>query len=502
MSRVLALLILVAAAGPASARPDDAKINGDIASCQAGTPDACTEAAKALDEIHVASRLGYTPAKLRDHGAELLATACAAGSPDACYEHGKLALRGSDPAQGTKEIEHACDAGSGRGCLYLAQHESHAARATILLDKACELGNAHGCELLAERDPKRALELHRKACDGDDALGCTRSGEQRRSSGDRAGAFADFSKACDLHDLPSCDDAGVLAADPAAARDLFGRACDADIALGCSHLAELIAHGLGGERNWGNGLDLAERACTLLHAKACPQLAALRKHPPEVHCDTDEACRKLCDERIGAACRALGDLREASEPDSGAGAYRDACDAGDGASCFASAQGEDSLDGAGPSYERACQLGERRACMYADAARALGGSATARDAMRRACTSANPEACTLYGIAVATDAPAKATTAWRTACERGSGAACRRLAMQALGRGFYGVCDCDDGPKSKAELEVEADQARRERDYDRYMKRGCELHDAVACADQAAFDAPRQRRLPTTPAWE
>ena len=140
--------------------------------------------------------------------------------------------------------------------------------------------------------------------------------------------------------------------------------------------------------------------------------------------------------------------------------------------------------------------------MYADAARALGGSATARDAMRRACTSANPEACTLYGIAVATDAPAKATTAWRTACERGSGAACRRLAMQALGGGFYGVCDCDDGPKSKAELEVEADQARRERDYDRYMKRGCELHDAVACADQAAFDAPRQRRLPTTPAWE
>ena len=152
MSRVLALLILVAAAGPASARPDDAKINGDIASCQAGTPDACTEAAKALDEIHVASRLGYTPAKLRDHGAELLATACAAGSADACYEHGKLALRGSDPAQGTTEIEHACDAGSGRGCLYLAQHESHAARATILLDKACELGNAHGCELLAERD--------------------------------------------------------------------------------------------------------------------------------------------------------------------------------------------------------------------------------------------------------------------------------------------------------------------------------------------------------------
>jgi len=502
MSRALVLLILVAAAGPASARPDDATINGDIASCQAGSSEACTAAAKALDETHVASRLGYTPAKLRDHGAELLATQCAAGSADACYEHGKLALHGSDAAAGLAEIEHSCDAGSGRGCLYLAQHESHAARATILFDKACTLGNAHGCELLAQRDKKRELELHRKACDGDDALGCTHSGEQRRTSGDRAGAFTDFAKACDLHDVPSCDDAGVLAADPAAARDLFGRACDADIALGCSHLAELVAHGLGGERNWGNGLDLAERACTLLHAKDCPQLAALRKHPPEVHCTDESSCQKLCDERIGAGCRALGDLREASEPDSGVSAYRDACDAGDGPSCFASAQTEDSLDDAGPSYQRACQLGERRACLYADAARALDGSATARDAMRRACTSASPEACSLYAIAIETTAPAKATTAWRSACEHGSGAACRRLAMQAFGRGFGATCDCGEGPKTKAERELEAEEARRYQDYHRYMKRACELHDAAACADDAAFDAPRQRRAPNTPAWE
>lgn len=501
MSRALALLILVAAAGPASARPDDAKINGDIASCQAGTPEACTEAAKALDEIHVANRLGYTPAKLRDHGAELLATQCAAGSADACYEHGKLALRGSDPAQGTAEIEHACDVGSGRGCLYLAQHESHPARIVVLLDKACELGTAHGCELLAERDTKRAPELHRKACDGDDALGCTRSGEQRRGSGDRAGAFTDFAKACDLQDTPSCDDAGLLAPDPTTARDLFGRACDADIARGCSHLAELVAHGDGGERDWGKGLDLAERACTLLHAKACPQLAALRKHPPEVHCDTDEACQKLCDERIGAACRALGDLREASEPDSGASAYRDACTAGDGPSCFASAQAETSLEAAGPMYDRACKLGERRACRYAEAALALGGSATARDAMRRACTTANPDACTLYGIAVATAAPAKAATAWRTACEHGSGAACRRLATVAFGRGFYASCDCD-GVKTPYERYAEAYEARRRRDYDRYTKRACELHDADACADLAAFDAPAPIRTASTPAWE
>src|SRR6185312_16512877 len=99
------------------------------------------------------------------------------------------------------EIVRACDAGSGRACLYLAEHETHPARATTLLGQACDHGNAHGCELLAQRDKTRAIELHRKACDGDDALGCTHSGQARLASGDRAGAFTDLAKACDLQDL-------------------------------------------------------------------------------------------------------------------------------------------------------------------------------------------------------------------------------------------------------------------------------------------------------------
>jgi hypothetical protein len=70
--------------------------------------------------------------------------------------------------------------------------------------------------------------------------------------------------------------------------------------------------------------------------------------------------------------------------------------------------------------------------------------------------------------------------------------------MQLAPYGSYGVCDCDDVPKSKAERELEADQAEAEK----LWKRGCELGDAGACAHDGPYDAQVPPRPLTTPAWK
>jgi len=69
--------------------------------------------------------------------------------------------------------------------------------------------------------------------------------------------------------------------------------------------------------------------------------------------------------------------------------------------------------------------------------------------------------------------------------------------MQLAPNGSYGVCDCEDMQKTKAERELEADQAESEK----LWKRGCDLGDTVACGKFARFDEPLPPRPLTTPVW-
>jgi len=489
--RLVALAIAASglAAAPALAEPGDTGIVASIAQCESGTAGACLDAATALEQIHAASRLGKTPRELRELAKQTWGTQCEAGAGDACLEHGKLLVRAGDRT-GAAEIDRGCTLGSGRACLYLAEHEKRPARALELFEQACDHGSAHGCEEVALRDHARASELHQKACDGDDPLGCSHAGEDHRAAGDKPAAFDAFVKACDGEIMESCVAAGEVAADPAKARELFARGCDANLAAGCSQLADLVAHGQGGERNWGQGLDLAEKACTLAHQARCPQLADLRAHPPDATCSAPEACTKLCDERLGAACRTAGD-------------FQDGCTYGDAESCLLEGNADEVLLDATGYYERGCKLGNASACLYADVAHAAAGSAAARESLRRRCTK-DPATCTLYGIALADKAPARAEKVWTAACAKDDGAACRLAALQMSPHTGYGTCDCDMNPrqKTKAELAAEARAQRRYEEGERLWKRACDLGDTRACAETGPYDQQLPARPATTPAWE
>lgn len=491
----LAIAAVGLAAAPALAEPADSQIVASIAQCESGTPDACLVAATSLEQIHAASRLGKTPRDLRELATQTWAKQCEAGSGDACLEHGKLLFHAGDKA-GVAEIERGCTLGSGRACLYLAEHEKRPARQLALLQQACDQGSAHACEELAERDHTHASELYRKACDGGDALGCSHAGADRRAS-DKAGAYADFVDACEGDILDSCVSAGELASEPAKARDLFSRACDGSVAAGCSSLADLVAHGQGGERNWGQGLDLAQHACTLAHATKCPQLADLRAHPPDATCSTEDACTKLCDERLGAACRTLGALQ------AGGPAFDDGCTYGDAESCLLAGNADEVLLDATGTYERGCKLGNASACLYADVAHAAAGSAAARESLRRRCAK-DPATCTLYGIALVAKDPARAEKVWTDACAKNDGAACRLAAGQMSPHTGYGTCDCDMNPpkKTKTELAAEARAQRRYEEGEKLWKRGCELGDPRACSEIGPYDQKLPPRPAAMPAWE
>jgi TPR repeat protein len=456
------------------------------------------EGAAELDQAHVTSRNGHTPRDLRERGLVLFEQQCAANDADACFEHGKLLVRRGD-SHASVQIDKGCALGSGEACLYLGNHaHGDRKRAAAMFEQACARDSARGCELLAFYvDKQRAIELHRKACAGDDGVACARSGVQRRAAGDRAGAFDDFVKACDISELASCDDAGVLAPDPARARELFRRACDAEIGSGCGHLGDLVARGEGGERDWGKGIELAEQGCKLDHLARCAHATQLRAHPPDWHCTSEDECSRFCDEGIARSCRQLGELMTAGK----AGAYERGCRAGDATSCLIAGNAVFSIEEASDDYERGCKLGDRTACTYAQYARALAGSAAASEALRTMCP-ASTEACVLYGLAIEKREPARAGKLWRDACARKHGPACRLIAFQLHSPYGSGTCDCDMHTPTKAEL---AEEARLKKLYDesqRFLKLGCDLGDARSCSEADGERDVAPARAATTPAWE
>ncbi len=512
LPRVVLLLLVVAAPARADELHGNAEIAVALAGCDAGKPAPCLDAAAALDKAHVAERAGHTPRALRERAVALFEQQCTAGDADRCFEHGELLMHGqhkvvaADPARAMIQIERACTLHNGDACVIVASRAKQPARVRALLEQACHDSSARGCAALAEQlaqdDPVRSNELFRQACAADDSIACTRSGEQRRAAGDAPAAVADFTKACDLQQLASCDAAGALSPDPAGARKLFARACDAGVASGCAHLADAVAHGSGGERNWSEGIALAEKACTLAQKAPCAQAIELRQHPPDWRCNSQDECDRFCKEQIPQSCRRLAELSLAAPDataDSGDAAYENGCTLGDGPSCFALGNSAGAIEIAETWYQQACKRNVADACFYVQYAQALRGSATARELLRRRCGD-NLEACVLYGLALEKHEPARAEQVWRDACGHGYGLACRHLAEALAPRTGYGTCDCDMNPpkKTRAELAAEAREAKRHAEGEPMWKHACELGDYLACQEVG----PRIERAATVPAWE
>jgi len=128
-----------------------------------------------------------------------------------CYRDGSERWCGwwsyrSDAHDRVEGAERGCEAGSPDGCAAAALIRGGAG-ATRAVTSACDEGSSLACYVLGERarrrDPARARELFRRACDDDDglAMGCAELAElldsRRGGRPDRAAAAAARARACE-----------------------------------------------------------------------------------------------------------------------------------------------------------------------------------------------------------------------------------------------------------------------------------------------------------------
>jgi TPR repeat protein len=402
--------------------------------CQQSVVEACFAAAKFLKQRKLATRHGQSSADLTAKGMTILDERCAANNTDGCLQLGRILLAGKvvpkDPKRGYEVVAKACTAKNIRACAFLGSMyvagegvKKDVRRGAKLLEEACAGGGSNACAALAntlvKSDKKRAGELYAKACKGDDGEGCAKSGNVTR--------------ACELEHAESCMAAGAKETDLIRQRAAYQRACDAAISVGCAALAPLVATGKGGPRDYGGGLELADRACNDKVVKACAIAKELRASPPAVSCTTVEACAPLCDdEKIPAGCRALAeaelavDKTDCHRTEDG---LEKACRLGDAMSCIERGHVEDSYVEATTWYGLGCQAQHTGACAL-EAFSSMGKADYKKSltTLAKACKTNVGGACALYGELVRIDKPVEGARLLQVACDAKNGRACRVLA--------------------------------------------------------------------------
>jgi hypothetical protein len=246
--------------------------------------------------------------------------ACEAGHAGACSSAGGLflAVAPRDVEKGKELMARGCDA-EPRTCFNLARlYETgevprDPARAVELYRTACEAGHAESCTSLGmrhldgqgvPRSAPTAAESFRLACAGGDDLGCRNLGALAQRE---PGAVVDvLGRACDAGAAKDCVSLGMLYVDgpaaippdPARAARLYERACDAGASLGCLQLGILHLEGRGVERSRALAAALDQRACDGGDPLGCVLLGRLRERGWEGVPPDREAARVL----YGRAC--------------------------------------------------------------------------------------------------------------------------------------------------------------------------------------------------------
>jgi TPR repeat protein len=328
-----------------AAADDTSRIAVAVMRCDDGEAGMCFEAAKHLDGRRLRLRRGYTPADLRARGASMLDRKCYRGDAAACLRYSEVLFEQKDDERALDALVRSCKLEDAAGCLKLGSvyrdgryAKRDPQRAIKYFGFACDGGSARGCVQLAdelrvnkESDTLTIQKLYRKACRADDSVGCIRAGEGRRAAGDRVGAYMDFFRACQLKEVESCYIAGTLAGvekNAERARLLFLYACEGGYAKGCSKLSDALLVEEGGGRNWGKAVAYAEQACKLEGVSPCKRAVQLQLDPPDWRCSGERECEKLCREGIGKSCE-----RYAQYLDNETKAYEIGCAAGSATSC-------------------------------------------------------------------------------------------------------------------------------------------------------------------------
>jgi len=179
---------------------------------------------------------------------------CAGGDLKSCIERGQK-LASKDPRRAEELLKTACDAKSAEGCAALADFWARPSfkepRPLVATrTKACELGLGAACD-----------KLGTMLMEGDYG---------HRVNVDRVAATEAYAKGCGLDHGPSCthygdslfNGRGVASVDQPRAAKHYERGCELRDAAGCSALAAMV------ERGSGELTADAERAASL-YAQAC-----------------------------------------------------------------------------------------------------------------------------------------------------------------------------------------------------------------------------------------
>ncbi len=216
---------------------------------------------------------------------------------------------------------------------------------------------------------------------------------------------------CTKGNAGSCAAAGSLYAsgsaglphDDAKARELLGKACDANDAKGCVTLGTLLLQGRGGAKDPAGAAKDFEKGCQSGEAKGCGMLGVMVRGGDGVAKDPARAAtllRQGCDGGDDHACAALGRVLLAGEgtakdPVKAAVALKRACDGSQIAACndlgLMSEIGKDVPKNAILAkmvYQRACVRGDSDACVNQGRLElGFGGNAdAAKRAFEPACT--------------------------------------------------------------------------------------------------------------------
>lgn len=337
-----------------------------------------------------------------------------------------------------------CQPGGPRGGGSPSRRVAAAPCASGECERACESGDLKACTQAAELywdganghafDPDRSLRYATRGCDGGDGLACAVRGRQHET-----GIGTKWAPALAVVD--------------------YEKACTAGAGLGCALLGAMYLHGHGVDPDREKALRYAERAralwvaaCEGAEPRWCTYAALLTGRDGERGDLARAYDRRACDQGIAAGCV----LVQVGRLGLGTG-------------------GRDNVE---RELSRLCEDGEPTACtglasLERRASRDAGARRRAAELTVRACELGNRDACMEAGVLsdlgewLPRD-EAATRRRFGSACERGLAEACLYLAQDVAAR---------------AASEPEIEQLDR---------RGCELGNAEACCDAMRLAAARQ----------
>lgn len=320
--------------------------------CSYGVGAACTRAARRMREgVYDAAKL-YASFR----------RACELDDAEGCVELERLAARGvgikADPEGARRELQRRCDAGLGSGCSALVELTSDAPGKLALQEQACAHGDGAACLALAsaeetaapaQRDGKRILERHARACELGAWDGCARAAAILDEglfgvAPDRARAFTLFDAACDDGLDGACIDVGArldlgdgVAQDRERGRALLASICGPARAF-CFDRANAWA--LAGDPAHARlAFDVLDASCDETgDARACGEAGDLLFVGVGVKADPTAARTRLAKACAGGerdACRSLGDAWAGTDDARAASFWAEACRSKDARACHA-----------------------------------------------------------------------------------------------------------------------------------------------------------------------